>query len=52
MSVTNPTGLRSVAIDDYSRTYATETLGTGSLSPAHKSILSAYRRRIGTVAVK
>ena len=52
MSVTNPTGLRSVAIDDYSRTYATETLGAGTLSPAHKSILSAYRRRIGTVAVK
>ena len=52
MSVTNPTGLRSVAIDDYSRTYATETLGTGTLSAAHKAILSAYRRRIGTVAVK
>jgi hypothetical protein len=51
-TVTNPSGLRSVSIDDYSRTFASETLGSGSLSEAHRSILSAYRRRIGTVATR
>jgi hypothetical protein len=52
MSVTNPGGLRSVAIDDYSRTFAAETLGTGTLSDAHKEILRDYRRRIGTVTLR
>ncbi|KAB1146826.1 hypothetical protein F7R91_14715 [Streptomyces luteolifulvus] len=52
MTVTNPSGLRSVAIDDYSRTYATETLGAGTLSTAHKEMLTPYRRRIGTVTLR
>lgn len=43
-SMTNPAGLRSVAIDDYTRTYATETLGAGSLTDANKSALANYRR--------
>lgn len=52
MSVTNPSGLRSVAIDDYSRTFAAETLGAGTLSEAHREILKDYRRRIGTVTLR
>ncbi|NUP36018.1 MAG: hypothetical protein HOY76_03085 [Streptomyces sp.] len=52
MTVSNPTGLRSVAIDDYSRTFAAETLGAGALSEAHKEILGSYRRRIGTVTLR
>ena len=51
-TVTNPSGLRSVSIDDYSRTFASETLGSGSLSEAHRSLLTAYRRRFGTVATR
>lgn len=52
MTVTNPSGLRSVAIDDYSRTFAAETLGGGTLSAAHKEMLTPYRRRIGTVTLR
>jgi hypothetical protein len=52
MSVTNPGGLRSVAIDDFSRTFAAETLGTGTLSAAHREILAPYRRRFGTVTLR
>ncbi|MGA4864106.1 hypothetical protein ACPB9J_15815 [Streptomyces lavendulocolor] len=52
MSVTNPSGLRSVAIDDYSRTFAAETLGSGTLSDSHREILRDYRRRIGTVGLR
>ncbi|MGW4663184.1 hypothetical protein [Streptosporangium sandarakinum] len=43
-SLTNPAGLRSVAIDDYTRTYATETLGAGALTDANKAALASYRR--------
>lgn len=53
MTVSNPGGLRERerSIDDWTQrdVYAMETLGSGTLSAAHKSILSAYRRRIGTV---
>lgn len=42
-SVSNPSGLRSVSIDDYSRTFANETLGT-SLTEANRQILAGYRR--------
>jgi hypothetical protein len=52
MTITNPSGLRTVQIDDYSRTFAAETLGSGTLSEAHKSILSDYRRRVGTVGLR
>jgi hypothetical protein len=52
MTITNPSGLRTVQIDDYSRTFAAETIGSGTLSEAHKSILSDYRRRVGTVGLR
>lgn len=52
MSLTNPGGLREVAIDDYRRVFASETLGSGVLSEAHREMLSGYRRRIGTVGLR
>ncbi|MEW2415292.1 hypothetical protein AB0953_16475 [Streptomyces sp. NPDC046866] len=52
MTVTNPGGLREVAIDDYRRVFASETLGAGTLSEAHKAMLGGYRRRIGTVGLR
>jgi hypothetical protein len=47
-SLTNPSGLRSVTIDDYSRTYASETFGGASLSAANKLTLANYRRAAAT----
>jgi hypothetical protein len=52
MTITNPSGLRTVQIDDYSRTFAAETLGSGTLSDAHKEILAGYRRRVGTMGLR
>jgi hypothetical protein len=52
MTLTNPSGLREVAIDDYRRVFASETLGSGVLSPAHREMLAGYRRRIGTVGLR
>ncbi|MFD5675612.1 hypothetical protein [Streptomyces sp. NPDC127040] len=52
MSMTNPGGLREVAIDDYRRVFASETLGSGVLSAAHREMLGDYRRRIGTVGLR
>ncbi|MFJ2579972.1 hypothetical protein [Kitasatospora aureofaciens] len=43
MSMTNPQGLRQETIDDYSRTFASETIGGASLSDAHREILAPYR---------
>lgn len=43
MSVTNAQGLRSESIDDYSRTFASETIGGGTLSAAHQEALRPYR---------
>ncbi|GAA2484618.1 hypothetical protein GCM10010406_21110 [Streptomyces thermolineatus] len=51
-TVTNPGMLRTVGIDDYNRTFASESLGAGVLSNAHKEILGAYRRRVGTVTLR
>jgi hypothetical protein len=51
-TLTNPAMLRQETIDDYSRTFASETLGAGSLSAGHKEVLSDYRRRIGTVGLR
>lgn len=45
MRMTNVRGLRSLAIDDYTETFATETIGSGSLSDDDKEILDSYRRR-------
>ena len=56
MSVANPSGLRETerAIDDWRErdVYATETLGSGTLSAAHRELLAGYRRRIGTVGLR
>ncbi|ETK36131.1 hypothetical protein [Microbispora sp. ATCC PTA-5024] len=42
-SMTNTMGLRTVTIDDYTRTYANETLGT-TLTQQNRDALAAYRR--------
>lgn len=56
MSVTNPGYLREydVSIDDYQRrkVFAAESLGSGTLSEAHREMLAPYRRRIGTVSLR
>ncbi|MEU7597283.1 hypothetical protein AB0B79_30265 [Streptomyces sp. NPDC039022] len=56
MSVTNPGWLREydVTIDDYQRrkVFASESLGSGTLSAAHREMLAPYRRRIGTVTLR
>lgn len=44
MNLANPENLRSVAIDDYSRTFASETIGNARLTPGHKDDLRPYRR--------
>ncbi|WP_137991263.1 hypothetical protein [Streptomyces vilmorinianum] len=44
LNMTNPGNLRSVAIDDYSRTFASETIGNARLTAAHKADLRSYRR--------
>lgn len=51
-TLANPAMLRQEAIDDYSRTFASETLGTGTLSVTHKEMLADYRRRIGTARLR
>lgn len=50
MTMTNPMGLRSEAIDDYSRTFASETIGSGTLSPDHVAALRPYRVSAFSVA--
>lgn len=52
MTVANPGWLREVSIDDYRRVFASESLGSGTLSAAHREMLSDYRRRIGTVTLR
>ena len=56
LTLTNPRGLRESErqIDDWRQrdVYATETLGSGTLSSAHKEMLASYRRRIGTVGLR
>ncbi|MEO3978775.1 hypothetical protein [Streptomyces sp. CAU 1734] len=44
MNLANPENLRSVSIDDYSRTYASETIGGARLTKSHKDDLRPYRR--------
>jgi hypothetical protein len=43
MNLTNPQGLRTESIDDYSRTFASETIGNAQLTPDHKQQLRVYR---------
>lgn len=51
-TLANPSMLRQESIDDYARTFASESLGMGGLSDGHKEMLSDYRRRIGTVGLR
>lgn len=44
MNLSNPENLRSVAIDDYQRTFASETIGSAQLTRGHKDDLRSYRR--------
>jgi hypothetical protein len=50
MGMTNPQGLRSESIDDYSRTFAAETIGGPQLSAEHKEALRPYRVAAFSVA--
>jgi hypothetical protein len=43
IGMTNPQGLRSESIDDYSRTFAAETIGGPQLTAEHKASLRPYR---------
>ena len=51
MNMGNPENLRSVAIDDYSRTFASETIGNAKLTPGHKADLRPYRRAAFSVVL-
>lgn len=44
LNLSNPELLRSVSIDDYSRTYASETIGGARLTKDHKDDLRPYKR--------
>ena len=44
LNMSNPENLRSSAIDDYSRTYASETIGNAKLGRGHQEDLRPYRR--------
>ncbi|MFE7398847.1 hypothetical protein [Streptomyces sp. NPDC057557] len=50
MNLANPENLRQVSIDDYQRTYASETIGSASLTRAHKEALRPFRRSAFSVA--
>lgn len=49
MTFFNAQGLRQESIDDYSRTWAIETVGAGALTKDHKKLLSDIRRSSGSV---
>lgn len=49
MNLTNPQNLRQESIDDYSRTFASETIGNAKLTQAHKQDLRPYRRTAHSV---
>lgn len=44
MNLSNPENLRQVSIDDYQRTFASETIGSAKLTRQHKEDLRPYRR--------
>lgn len=50
MNMSNPQGLRSETIDDYSRTFAAETIGGAQLSADQKEALRPYRVAAFSVA--
>jgi hypothetical protein len=49
MNLTNPQGLRQETIDDYSRTFASETIGGAVLTDAHKEALEQFRTELTSV---
>lgn len=51
-TLSNPSMLRQEGIDDYTRTFASETLGLAGLSDAHKELLGDFRRRVGTMGLR
>jgi hypothetical protein len=44
MNLANPENLRQVSIDDYQRTFASETIGSAALTKGHKDALRPFRR--------
>lgn len=50
MNLANPENLRQVSIDDYQRTYASETIGSAALTRDHKEALRPFRRSAFSVA--
>lgn len=51
MNLANPENLRSVSIDDYSRTFASETIGGATLTKAQKDELRPFRRTAFSVVL-
>lgn len=51
MNLANPENLRQVGIDDYQRTYASETIGSARLTKQHKEDLRPYRRSAFSVVL-
>ncbi|WP_327378008.1 hypothetical protein OG393_31025 [Streptomyces sp. NBC_01216] len=51
MNLANPENLRSVSIDDYARTFASETIGNARLTPGHRADLRPYRRTAFSVVL-
>lgn len=50
MNLSNPENLRQVGIDDYQRTFASETIGSAALTKDHKDALRPFRRPAFSVA--
>lgn len=50
MNVSNPGNLRDEAVDDYKRTFASETIGGAQLTADHKEALRPYRGSSFSVA--
>jgi hypothetical protein len=51
-SVTNPSGLRSTSIDDYSETYASESLAGGGLTQAEKDRIAEILGGSGAFTIR
>ncbi|MEV5347198.1 hypothetical protein [Streptomyces achromogenes] len=51
MNLANPENLRQVSIDDYTRTYAAETIGSAALTKHHKDALRPFRRSAFSVVL-
>ncbi|MGW0626428.1 hypothetical protein [Streptomyces sp. NPDC002758] len=51
MNLANPENLRQVAIDDFQRTFASETIGSAKLTQQHKEDLRPYRRAAFSVVL-